>query len=242
MGVLPIMDSPNIDTNYVQWCMDSLRWDSFVHADAPNMKNHAKYKRAYSRAGFTAPSLFSTFMNVSWYQSKKENPIPWMKPWVWLPRDLKKEGYYTVFVSANPMMELYQWKFKEFDEYVNLKGCIYHAHDIVEHVKRIYEEVEKPKYIFLLLMETHQPYLYLKRHTKEYITALRRPITRQIKAIEAIDRDFGNMRRYLEGTNTDILVFSDHGDLDLQLEGEQGHGPALFHPKLFEIPLGRATV
>ena len=228
--------------NHVQWCMDSLRWDSYQKAYAPNMKSHAHCRRAYSRAGFTAPSLFSTFMNCPWYESNKEKPVPWLPTWVWLPRRLKRNGYYTAFISANPMMKLYQWKFKEFDEYIYFDGCRYHAHEIVERVKRIYKEVTQPKYVFLLLMETHQPYLYLKQHTAEYIYENYRPITRQIKAVEALDTDFGNMRGFLKGTDTDILIFSDHGDLDLKIEGAQGHGPALFHPKLFEIPLGRATV
>jgi len=242
MGVVSIMGSVDIEKNYVQWCMDSLRWDSFCLANSPNMKGHGKPRKVYSRAGFTAPSIFSTFMNVPWYQSNGEKPIPFMKSWAWLPRDMRKQGYYTVFISANPMMELYKWKFSDFDEYVSLKGCRYYADEIVDYVKRIYEEQKKPKYVFLLLMETHQPYLYKKHHTKEYITENYRPITRQIKAAEALDRDFAHLKRFLTGTDTDLLLFSDHGDLDLKLEGSQGHGPSLFHPKLFEIPLSRDTV
>lgn len=228
--------------NHVQWCMDSCRWDSFIHANTPNMDNHADYRMVYSRAGLTAPSIYGVFMNLSWYQSNGDVPVPWMKRWIWIPRDIRNEGYYAVFISENPMMKLYRNNFDNFDEYICLEGCTYHADKIVDEVQRIYNEVDKPKYIFLLLMETHQPYPYRKGLSKKYYNENYRPITRQMKSLEHLDKDFGRMRRFLEGTNTDLLVFSDHGDLDLVLEGEQGHGPAKFHPKLFEIPLGRKTI
>ena len=131
---------------------------------------------------------------------------------------------------------------KGFDEYYLLSGCTYHADTIIEKVKKTYEEIDKPKYLFLLFMETHQPYPHRKGLTEEYLNQNYRSIKRQMKSVEALDKDFEILRKYLKGTNTDILVFSDHGDLDGRIEGYQGHGPGLFHPKLFEIPLGRNTV
>ncbi len=199
-------------------------------------------KMFYSRAGLTPLSLFGVFMNLSWYESNGAVPVPWMKRWVWLPRDLQKEGYYTVFITANPMMKLYQYRFNEFNEYINLSGCMYHADEIVNKIIQIYQEVDNSKYIFALLMETHQPYPYKKNHTQEYLNANYRPITRQVKALETIDKDFGRLKRFLKGTNTDVLCFSDHGDLDKKIEGYQGHGPAKFHDKLFEIPYIRGTL
>lgn len=221
--------------------MDSCRWDTFHIAATPNMKNKTTYRKVYSRAGFTAPSLFSIFMNASWYGSHNEKPIPELHSWGWVPSDLQKKGYYTVFISANFLMKHYEPWFKGFDEFIYLDGCRYHAHEIVEKTKQIFMEIKQPKYVFILLMETHQPYLYLKQHTVEYINADYRPITRQVKAVESIDKDFGNLMNNIKGTNTDVLVFSDHGDLDMKLEGSQGHGASRFHPKLFEIPLGRFT-
>ena len=222
--------------------MDSCRWDTYNLANTPHMDSVGTPRMVYARGGMTAISLFGVFMNLSWYESNGAVPVPWMKRWIWIPRDIKKEGYYTVFISANPMMKLYKDKFNEWDEYVDLQGCTYHADEIVDHVQRIYNEVTKPKYIFLLLMETHQPYPYKHGLTSEYMNENYRPITRQIKALENIDRDFGRMKRFLKGTDTDTLIFSDHGDLDLKLEGHQGHGPSKFHSKLFEIPLIRGTI
>ena len=182
-------------------------------------------------------------MNLSWYQSNGAVPVPEVDRWVWIPSALQKMGYHTVLITCNPMMELYQKFFSiGFTEYRIIKGCNYHADAMVDAVQEIYNTVDKPKYVFLLFMETHQPYPYKKGLSNEYLNENYRPVTRQIKAIEALDREFARTQRFLQGTNTDTLIFSDHGDLDLKLEGHQGHGPAKFHPKLFEIPLGRATL
>jgi hypothetical protein len=196
-----------------------------------------------SRAGVTPPSMFGVFMNLSWYESNGAVPVPELKRWVWIPRELQKQGYHTVFISTNPMMELYRDTFSRgFVDYDVKSAFRYEVHNMVDKIQEIYNTVNRPKYIFLLLMETHQPYLYKKHHTEEYLNAKYHPITNQIKALEAIDRDFGRLTRFLEGTNTDLLIFSDHGDLDLKIEGAQGHGPSKFHPKLFEIPYGRKTL
>jgi len=228
--------------NYVQWCMDSCRWDTYHLASTPHMDSLGNPRMVYARGGMTTVSLFGVFMNLSWYESNGEVPVPELKRWTWIPSELQKQGYHTVFISSNPMMKLYMDKFTGWSEYIDLKGCTYYADEIVDHVQRIYNTVTKPKYIFLLLMETHQPYPYRRGLTEEYYNENYRPITRQIKALENIDKDFGRMKKYLTGTNTDILIFSDHGDLDLKIEGAQGHGPALFHRKLFEVPLVRGTV
>jgi arylsulfatase A-like enzyme len=141
------------------------------------------------------------------------------------------------------MLKLYQDTFsRNFDEYLMLKGCTFHADAMVNKVIKTYEEVDKPKFIFLLFMETHQPYPYRKGLGVDYINALRRPISRQRLAVEALDSEFGRMFDAVKGTNTDIVVFSDHGDLDQEREGSQGHGPGKFHEKLFEIPYGRKTI
>jgi hypothetical protein len=113
---------------------------------------------------------------------------------------------------------------------------------MVDKIIKTYEEVNKPKFIFLLFMETHQPYPYRKGLRADYINAVHRPISRQRLAVEALDPEFGRMVDAVKGTNTDIVVFSDHGDLDQEREGSQGHGPGKFHEKLFEIPYGRKTI
>jgi len=224
------------------WCMDSLRWDSFIFADASNLKGFTDFKRVHTRAGVTPPSLFATFMNLSWYQSNGAVPVPWMKRWVWLTKEFSEAGYHCKFLTGNPMLKLYASTFNRwFDEYEMLSGG-YQADVMVDQTIKLFEEEEKPKFVFLLFMETHQPYPYERGLPEEYNSTHYRPITRQIKAVESLDGEFGRLLDAVEGTNTDILVFSDHGDLDLKIEGHQGHGPAIFHEKLFEIPLGRKTV
>jgi membrane-anchored protein YejM (alkaline phosphatase superfamily) len=233
------MEHPNL----IAWCMDSLRWDIYNEAHIPTLKTFTKMRKVYSRAGITPPSLYATFMNLSWYESNGAVLVPWMKRWVWVPREFSEMGYYCVFVTANPMLKLYQDTFsRNFDEYLMLKGCTFHADAMVNKVIKTYEEVDKPKFIFLLFMETHQPYPYRKGLGVDYINAVHRPISRQRLAVEALDSEFGRMVDAVKGTNTDIVVFSDHGDLDQEREGSQGHGPGKFHEKLFEIPYGRKTI
>lgn len=223
--------------------MDSLRWDTYVRGNTPNMDSHAKMRMVHSRAGITPPSIFGSMMNLSWYGSNGQTPVPWIDRWKWVPKELKMNGYHTVFITQNPMMDLYKDVFNRFfDEYIILKGCAYHAEDMVNKVIDTYNNLDKPLYMFLLFMETHQPFPYKHGLGNDYINAKIKPITRQVKAVEALDKEFGKMIHAIRGTDTDVLVFSDHGELDLALEGHQGHGPALFHDKLFEIPLGRATI
>ena len=228
--------------NYVSWCMDSCRWDMFHLADAPYMKEFTNMRMVYSRAAITPPSLFASFMNLSWYESNGAVLIPEIKRWVWVPSELQKLGYHTVFVTSNPMLELYKTFFSiGFNEYIMLKGCTYHADNMVNMaIDRV--KSHQNTFIFLLFMETHQPYPNKPNHTQEYLNKNYRPITRQKKSIETIDKEFARLTSELWGTNTDILIFSDHGDLDLKMEGHQGHGPAKFHDKLFEIPYGRKTI
>ena len=203
-------------TNYISWCMDSCRWDMFHHADAPNMKQFTKMRMVYSRAGITVPSLFGSFMNLSWYESNGAVLVPEIRRWVGVPTELQKMGYHTVLVTANPMLELYQdWFKRGFNEYIMLKGCTYHADKMtdiaIDRVKR------HPKtYVFLLFMETHHPYPNQRHHTQESLNTPYRPVTSQRKSIEVIDTEFGRLTEALKGTDTDVLIFSDHGDLDLR--------------------------
>jgi len=222
--------------------MDSCRWDMFHLANASNMHGFTKMRMVYSRAGITPPSLFGVFMNLSWYESNGAVPVPELNRWVWVPKELQKQGYHTVLATSNPMLELYKnWFEIGFNEYIMLKGCTYHADKLTEIAVDAVHSHEKT-YVFLLFMETHQPYPYKKHHTQEYYNTNYRPVTRQKRSIETIDKDFGHLVEELTGTDTDILIFSDHGDLDMKIEGYQGHGPAKFHPKLFEIPYGRKTI
>lgn len=228
--------------NYVAWCMDSCRWDMFCLAEAPHLHEFTKMRKVYSRAAITPPSLFASFMNLSWYESNGAVLIPEIKRWVWVPNELKRKGYHTVLATSNPMLDLYKsWFRVGFDEYLILKGCTYHADELTDIAIDRVSRYEK-SFIFLLLMETHQPYPYKKTHTEEYLNTDYRPITRQKRSVETIDKDFARLTSELWGTDTDIIIFSDHGDLDLKIDGAQGHGPSKFHPKLFEIPYGRKTI
>ena len=98
--------------------------------------------------------------------------------------------------------------------------------------------------MFLLFMETHMPYQHSPGFiVDDLVVQGYRPVTNQITAMENIDREMGRLIKHLNGTNTDMIVTSDHGELDLKWDGQYGHSfEGKFHPKLFEIPYGRFTV
>lgn len=223
--------------------MDSLRWDAFNMADAPSLRNHAKYTRVHSRAALTPLSMFGFMMNETWYESNGAVPVPWLPRWIWIPRELQKRGYYTALITPNPMMRLYGDVFSRgFDEYLMYNSLCSYGERMVDRVKAIYESVTKPKYVFLLFMETHMPYPYEKGLGQDFYDRKMFKLEDQVRSVEHLDRQFARMKGFISGTDTDVLVFSDHGELFPSLEGIHGHSPTVFHEKLFEVPLGRAMV
>ena len=224
-------------SNYLSFCMDSLRYDMFMKAKAKTFHNFTDYDAACSRAGFTVPSIFASFMNEYWYESGNKRLIQDCKVWGWVPSDLQAEGFFTAFLSDNWFVKLYRPTFeKGFSKFI-----IYQygtgIENITEELIKIYDEVEERKFIFVLTMETHQPYMIEGKEPEPKHT-----VRNQIRGVEYIDPFFKRILKRLSGTNTEITVFSDHGDLDPELEGVFGHGPEMFHRKLFEIPLGRRTI
>lgn len=233
----------NTKNNLVAWCMDSLRWDTFQLADTPNFDAFADFKRVYSRAGVTVPSLFASFMNLPWYECGGETLIPRFGRWGWVPRQFSQDGYYNVFITGNPMFKIYKDVFgRFFDEYVDVSGG-YQADRIVNMTNEIYDRIDKPLFMFLLFMETHYPYISSREENTVKCEGYdRRTIPYQMKSVESLDREFARLFKKLRGTLTEICVFSDHGELFMDIENEYGHGFGRFHPKLFEIPLGRNVV
>lgn len=231
------------NTNYIAFCMDSLRWDVFQEAYIPHVRGFAEYTQVYSRAGCTIPSLFAYFMNLPWYESNDEKPLPQLGLWKWIPEELSKLGYFNALITQNPMLKRYADKFSPYFDVYNIfwKGLKFTADYIVDETIKMFESVKKPKFAFLLLTDTHQPYRYSSIVTDEIRNKPNRPIEDQVRALERTDVEFGRLVKALQGTNTDILVFSDHGDLSKREEGS-GHGAHVFHRKLFEIPLGRKTI
>jgi len=225
--------------NHVVFCMDSLRWDSFQKGNAPNIKNFTNYKMVHSHAGCTPPSMMALFMNAPWYGNAKEGLIPWLGSLIWVPRSLRKKGYYNALITPNPVFVEYMHAFEPyFDNYKIIWNVeIGSAKNVVRECIRIFDEVEQPKFVFLLFMETHQPYGIRPKKRGEY-----RPVSLQVKQFEKLDPIFKRLVSRLEGTDTDVLVCSDHGDLDMKIDGAQGHGFNRFHEKLFEIPYGRKTI
>lgn len=163
--------------------------------------------------------------------------VPWLKSWIWVPTDLSNMDFHTMFITPNKMFQLYAPLFKHHFNIYEIPKSPHSAKEMVDQTLKLFKYGER-NFVFLLFMETHFPYV----HPREMVRGYRYPIEHQRRSVEILDKEFGRLIDALGGTSTDVIVFSDHGDLDYKREGDYGHGHGKFHKKLFEIPLGRATI
>lgn len=215
--------------DYLILCLDACRYDTFREAKTPNFDKIGSLKKAHSISGYTPSTITATFMNLPPYDTGKKKFLDAFPKTHWLPEELKKKGYYTAFLTANAIILLHRRIFgRSFDELKGLEfNHSYAADRIIDRNIEIFK-MDKPKFIFNLFMATHTPYSDGKSNLP-----LER--TSQVKALEAVDRQFGRLLPKLR--NVEVIIFSDHGDLC----GEQecwGHSPdgVVFHEKVFEIP------
>lgn len=218
------------DANYLIVCLDSCRYDSFVEAHTPNFEKVGALRKVYSISGCTASSLLMLLQNNSQYNDGYKNLIDAIPHLTWIPIYLRGLGYETSMFTNNtliyaPLRTMFD---KGFDR---LEGIEYkNEYDAARIMDANIKQFAKPKpqFVFNLLMATHYPY-------SDGVTTHLTSRTIQIKAAEAVDREFGRLLPRLK--NTHVIICADHGELF----GEGGgwlHGPtrAVFHEKLFEVP------
>lgn len=214
--------------NYLVLCLDSCRYDSFQKANAPNFKKVGALRKAYSVAGFTPPAIFGFMMNMPQYNDGRGKFIEGIELPCWLPEKFKEKGYFTAFFTPNPWIFKYKSVFgRGFDVF---KGMDFNYRDaskqIINENINIFKTVKNPKFIFNLFLATHTPYAR----------------NGQVQAVEAVDEQFGRLLPYL--SDTEVIICADHADL-LREEGGEGHNPAeraVFHQKLFEVPIVRGRI
>jgi len=160
-------------------------------------------------------------------------------------------------MSTNPWMHKFDLEMlMGFRKYFTFCKLAYSSQpkateEIVEDVKYILKtckKLDKPLFIMALVMDTHYPYnfgrgqRYVKPDDFSYNFDMQR------KALEYIDKFFGEIVKAFRqtGRDTDVVVTSDHGDLLGETPGVWGHDPQKtttpFHEKLFAIPFIKGTV
>ena len=214
---------------------DSVRYDLFMEANAPNLKSLGKVHRAYSHGSWTRPSMSSLLSG--YLPSCPEVKNPWEPQWIMLKF---VEGGRRVFYNSNAWMH----NVHPLDGVERYYPDPYSAQSMVGDVL---EEVEGLSLAVFLFMETHIAYSYREEDTSEIFRRVWRynqgeedPLlvsemwNRQKKAVDYLDN---LIKPLLDLEDTRIVFTSDHGELF----GEHhrlGHDPTLpFDVKLFEVPL-----
>jgi hypothetical protein len=155
--------------------IDSARWDSFLSAKTPNMRNLGSVEKRYSYAGWTSPSHFVYLMGMTPHRSPvgqfasevyKKDYLAWgdrlgitsvsMKDFVpqfWLPRFLRSKGYKTHARVSMPIINQKTILNSEFDSYKLM--------DRYNDFDAIINEVSfdaTPTFYLLNIGEAHYPY------------------------------------------------------------------------------------
>lgn len=243
--------------DYVLVLLDSCRYDTFEEAQAPNMKSVGKLRKAHSIACFTPSSLLGYLMNFPPIGLDMGRFFPYRK-WAWLPDELRKDGYVTAFLTANPVIPMMDIALKGIftNSFTVHKVLKYDGKTSVEAIiddSITFLEGNSPVFLLLLLMETHTP-MYDGEKTK-IPYPVQRPssvFSFQRRAVELIDEKMEPLFTALRGRGSpvEVTITSDHGELLGPMKW--GHNPGnltlfkrsmiKFSEDLFEIPFIRGVL
>lgn len=227
--------------NILFLCLDSVRYDTFVVASAPNMKKIGKLKRVYSQSCWTIPSVVGYLMNMSpiGKSGRLFKEVPKLN---WVPKGFRELGYVTAWVSGNAGVLQFdagiRGSFKKgFKVFKTSEKLMY-----VENVVNVVESIarEQPTFIMCLLLDTHRPYYFGSGEEDLDPNNPDKNFRNQVKAIENVDLYVPSMLdafTYHSKRSTRVCITSDHGELF----GPEywSHDPCNnleFDKKLFEIP------
>jgi len=219
--------------------LDSVRYDRFMEAGAPELKSLGTVHKAYSHGTWTRPSVTSI---LSGYLPQSDIGQPYKPSWVMLsPVMFHNRKVPAWFLNANawvhnmgPKRYIEKWYPKP-----------YSAPRMVEDAKQIME-TNREFFVAMLIVETHVPYDYEPSKSNNEVVELFKAYNegedndapriakeKQRKAISYISKV---VKPILEIPDK-IIITSDHGDLQGEMH-KIGHDPSFgFHIKLLEVPL-----
>lgn len=223
---------------------DSVRYDRFMEASAPNLKALGRIHKAYSHGSWTVPSIYSMlYGHFPQAQGVDKRPVDVQLGWLFY--GTKQQGYENFFINDNAWINM-----------LNLPNCKLIKYSLRLPAKEIIVDMlnimnTSQKYcIFTIFLETHLPYSVDRnedyRNIWEIVHDYNNGLDVSSCFIEAIKERQRRAITYLDDLLKPVLdrhkgrvIFtSDHGDL----QGEYhkiGHGPENFpfDEKLFEVPL-----
>lgn len=238
--------------NILVLCLDSVRYDTYVTAETPNMDAVNKPRLVHSFACWTVPTIIGYLMGTPPIGTGRDIFIPGGTRHHWAPQQLIEKGYVTVWLSTNPMINrldsVTQGFFKRHWMYF-VNPILEDTQPLIDKLKKIIAEHSgKPFFIFMLLMDTHHPYRWADGERELIQDDPQGNFDGQVKSIEYVDSLFPQIIEVLgnTGSPTRVIITSDHGELF----GPHfiSHNPASqtypieFDPKLFEIPLVEGIV
>lgn len=224
--------------------LESVRYDRFLEADAPNMKGLGTVCKGYAHASWTRPSIASIFSGylprTEEYGSGPYNPTYRM-----LDKHMLGEDVPAYFFNSNAYAHDLQPR--DYHEFFFDETKIQATKTVVQNAREIMKRT-KQFFAAVFLIETHVNYHLEGENPKlqrDWANYLGRYINgednraaeiakeRQLRAIHWIDKQIKPLLPLADR----IIVIADHGDL----QGEHhliGHGCEFpFHPKLFEVPV-----
>lgn len=205
--------------NEVLIVMDSVHRDIFARANTPNCRSIGKAVPAVSHSYYTPPSIEAMFRGAVpqpltgcyWpygrYSNAGENVI--------IPTTMKKKGYNTYLLSSNLLIavgevcagkDVVASNINSFQfEYTNA----FKIKSTPDMVKWFIQNVKEPYFVFMLLIETHTPYMGI-RGPEGYTQAS------QVQGVEYIDKHLGPLFKHIRGSRnkhkTRVIITSDHAE------------------------------
>ncbi len=236
--------------------MDSCRSDVFQKANTPNFSRVGEKGAAGAFACFTTPSVLGYMANFPPQLPQTYRPVLFPdteQATPWAPTYFRERGYYTAWLSGNPMIHNFDMGTKlfssTFDYYESMRynlspQAIVEIAKDVESVVSNADKEGKPVFMCILLMDTHMPYndeQVYHFETEDFETNF----ANQVKAVEYIDKWFpAFVQPFLKtGKGVHTIVTADHGELMGEKIGDVhywGHDPRDDHvvisTQLFKIP------
>jgi Sulfatase len=163
--------------NLVVVVLDSLRYDSWISAQPPNLAALGAVERRWSYASWTAPSHYNLLMGLLPHSSPSEvyaseyykadfsryserlgiEGIEFKKllPSIYLPTFLRHQlGYRTEAMVSMPVLNPHTAVNRDFDSYVLMPR----HNDMAAMVDQLRFEEDRPAFYLLNVGETHYPY------------------------------------------------------------------------------------
>lgn len=223
--------------NEVIVVMDSVNYWVFNQAKTPNCRSIGKAVPAMSHSYYTPPSIEAMFRGAVpqpldrcyWpygrYSTAGENVL--------IPATMKKKGYNTYLLSSNLLIAVNEICAGKDVVASNINSFQYEflnsfkIKSSPDMVQWFLDNVKEPYFVFMLLIETHTPYMGIRGHAGY-------TMDNQVKAVEYIDKHLGTLFQGIRSRKrkhkTRVIITADHGEA-WSPDGKEngGHNPKNLH-------------